>query len=120
LLAHFDVEGHSLYSYEKFVDICYNFVHGKNDSWNRHVPYISIEKLLKIKLIVVSCPFNQLSSMIRVEQLSVNTVMPKEDQFMKLLAHQNYQNQADVANFPIHFVLDVLGACNKSFIVHDL
>ena len=40
---------------KKFADIYYNFVHGKNDSWNRHVPYISIEKLLKIRLIVVYC-----------------------------------------------------------------
>jgi len=38
---------------DKFADISYNFAHGKNDSWNRHVSYISIEKLLKIKLIAV-------------------------------------------------------------------
>ena len=39
--------------------------------------------------------------------------MPKEVQITEILAHQNGLNQPGVANFPIHFVLGVSGACNK-------
>ena len=39
--------------------------------------------------------------------------MPKEVQFMEILARQNGLNQPGVANFPIHFVLGVSGTCNK-------
>jgi len=42
-------------AYEEVCRHLLYFVHGKNDSWNRHAPYISIGKLLKIKLIVVYC-----------------------------------------------------------------
>jgi len=47
---------------------------------------------------------------IHVEQLSASTMIPKEAQFMKKVARQNGQNQIDVANFPLHFVLGILGA----------
>ena len=37
-------------------------------------------------------------------------MIPKEVQFMEILARQN---GLGVADFPIHFVLGVSGACNK-------
>jgi len=48
---------------------------------------------------------------IRVEQLSVSNLMPKEVQFAEISARQNDLNQFDVANSPIHFVLVVSGVC---------
>ena len=40
-------------------------------------------------------------------------MIPKEVQFMEILACQNGLNQSGVANFPIHFISGILGACNK-------
>jgi len=37
----------------------------------------------------------------------------KEAQFLKILARQNGQNQTNVAKFPKHFVMGVLGPCSK-------
>ena len=53
------------------------------------------------------CPFGNFLVIIRVEQLTMNILMLF--QFMEILAHQNGLNQRGVANFPIHFVLDVSG-----------
>jgi len=61
-------------SYKEVCRHLLYFVHGKNDSWKRHVPYISIENLLKIKLIVVyrlphACLFSNFPSVIHVSTL---------------------------------------------------
>ena len=50
----------------------------------------------------------------------MNTMILKEGQFMEILVHQNGQNQTDVANFPINFVLGILGPCNKWCNNHDM
>jgi len=50
LLFHlFSYVDHSV-TYEEVCRYLLYFVNGKNDSWDRHVPYISIEKLLVLLL----------------------------------------------------------------------
>ena len=39
--------------------------------------------------------------------------MQKEVQFTEIVLCKNGLNRSGVANFPIHFVLGVSGACNK-------
>ena len=53
--------------------------------------------------------FSNFPNLIHAEKFSASTMIPKEVQFM----HQNGLNQSGVANFPIHFVLSVSGACNN-------
>jgi len=66
---------------KKLVDICYTFVHGKNDSWNRHVQYILIEKNIinfNYCVLTTSSPFSNFPGLIHIDQLSGSTMLPKE------------------------------------------
>jgi len=68
--------------------------------------YISIEKTYFTYCVKpTSSPFSNFLGLVHVEQLSGSIMMPKEAQFTEFLA--------GVANFPIHFVLGILGAHNK-------
>jgi len=60
-----------------------------------------------------SCPFGNFPGVICVEQLSASTMMLEEAQFTEILVRQNGLNQPGVANPTIHFILGVLGPCNK-------
>ena len=73
---------------KKFVDICYIFVHGKNDSCSRHVQYICIGKTIKIYINYCASPtssvFNNFPDMVLVEQPFVSLMILKDVQFTKV------------------------------------
>ena len=72
---------------KKFADILLYFVDGKNVSWNNTIP---------LKNVVYYYLYFQ--DVIRVEKLSVNTMMLEKSRM--ILAHQNGLNQRGVANPP--------------------
>ena len=74
---------------KEFADFCYKFVHGKNDSWNRHVQYIRIGETIKNHITYCLPPtsslFSNFPDVIHVEKLSASQMILKEAQFMEIL-----------------------------------
>ena len=75
-------------SYQEVCGHLLYFCRWQNASWNRHVQYISIEKpfknLINHRVLLTLSLFSNFPNLIRVEQLSASTMIPKEAQFTEI------------------------------------